>query len=610
MTSPTTAPPSDPVADDVPAVEIAGLTFRYPGAERDSLRGVDLRIEQGDFVAVVGGNGSGKTTLCKAFNGLVPHFWNGDLSGSVRVLGRGTTTSSVAELGHDVGYVFQDFGNQLVRPTVRDDVAFAPLNHGHPDWEARTGRALAALDLEPIGDTFTWQLSGGQQHLTALAGALALAPRLLVVDEPAAEVDPARATAIYEHLARLNAQGVTVVVIEHHAELVARYARSVVLMADGAPRWHLPVREALGRVDDLAAADIPAPQVVDVARRLVPGTPRLPLTVEECATLLTATLPTSPLPGRRPCPGGPSGPPDGPRGHDRPSSGHGRQGEQAHGDGTRPEPVARVRDVVHGYRTVAGPRSTVLDGVDLDLHDGGRVALVGSNGAGKSTLLSLLAGLSLPREGSVEVCGRDTRHASAAQIADDVCYLVQRPEEMFLTDSVRGDVAMHPLGRQVPDADALVEDVLAQMQLTALAERDGRLLSGGQQRRAALAVALAMRPTLLLLDEPTSSLDVRTRDDVVAMLAAMTDHIRCTVVATHDMHLVAHWADRVVVLDSGRVLADTDPATLFGSPDLLRQARLVPPQVSQVGALLGVSPVPLTVDQLVAAVCRPLEVPA
>lgn len=574
------------------AVEVEGLTFRYPGATVDSLRGVDLRIEAGDFVAVVGGNGSGKTTLCKAFNGLVPHFWNGDLEGTVRVFGRDTSTLTVADLADDVGYVFQDFGNQLVRPTVRDDVAFAPLNLGRADWAARADGALDVLGLGPIADRYTWQLSGGQQHLVALAGAMALAPRLLVVDEPAAEVDPARAAAIYDHLALLNERGVTVVVVEHHAELVARYARSVVLMADGAPLWHLPVAEAMSRTDDLAAADIPAPQVVALARALDPvvragGPP--PLTVSACAAALAAGC------------------------HHAPSSTGSPTAEHAPGTdrdaGAPAAVVAELRGVTHGYRTVSGPRSTVLDGLDLTLHDGERVALVGSNGAGKSTLLSLMSGIALPHGGSVVVDGRDTRTTTAVQLADAVCYLVQRPEEMFLQDSVRGDVAMHPRGRGVPDADELVDRVLEQVQLTALADRDGRLLSGGQQRRAALAVALAMRPRLLLLDEPTSSLDVRSRDDVIAMLAALAAHIRCTVVATHDMHLVAEWADRVVVLHEGRVLADTDPATLFASPVVLAAARLVPPQVSQVGAALGVVPVPLTVDELVRRLA-PVEVPA
>ncbi len=588
MPAPTTVASTAPDdrRTDTPAIEVRGLTFRYPGAAQDSLHDVGLTIEPGDFVAVVGGNGSGKTTLCKAFNGLVPHFWNGDITGRVRVHGRSTARRTVGEIAHDVGYVFQDFGNQLVRPTVRGDVSFGPLNFGHEDWADRTDRALADLGLSDIAETHTWQLSGGQQHLTALAGALALAPSVLVVDEPAAEVDPRRAAVVYDHLTRLNQeQGITVVVIEHHAELIARYARSVVLMSGGRVRWHLPVREALARREDLADAHVPDPPVVALGRALVAEVDRgerpVPITVDECVDLLRSVVRAAPDASAvaEPAPSGAM-----PRAR--------RRGAL----------VARMVGVEHGYRTVSGDRHTVLQGLDLDLHDGDRVALVGSNGAGKSTLLSVLAGLAVPRAGAVEVDGRDTRSVSAATLADTVCYLMQRPEEMFLQDSVRADVAMHPHGRGLPDADALVERVLDRVDLTRLADRDGRLLSGGQQRRSTLAIGLAMRPRLLLLDEPTSSLDLRSRDDVIGMLEALSDHIRCTVVATHDMHLVAEWASRVVVLDHGQVIADTDPRTLFSSPDVLERARLVSPQVAQVGAALALPELPLTVDELVRQV--------
>lgn len=586
------------------AIEVRGLTFRYPGAEEDTLRGVDLRIEAGDFVAVVGGNGSGKTTLCKTFNGLVPHFWSGDITGSVHVLGQDTAEVGVAELSHSVGYVFQDFGNQLVRPTVRDDVSFAPVNFGLTDWDERTTTALETLDITSLADRFTWQLSGGQQHLTAIAGAIALTPSVLVVDEPVAEVDPHRAQEIYEHLSRLNRElGITIVVVEHHAEFVARYARSVVLMADGLPRWHLPVAEALARTEDLEAANIPVPQVTAVARAFEPHGP-VPSTVPAAIAWLRERRLADPAPGSAagsaPARGGTA---DG-EVPDRPVAavpGTVADLRAPAQPGSRRGPViARVERVTRAYRTLAGPRSVVIDGLDLDLHEGERVALVGSNGAGKSTLLKLLSGLDVPDAGSVSVDGTDTRTVSAAELADTVCYLCQRPEEMFLKDSVRADVAMHPAGRRVPGTAALVTEVLDRVDLTSLADRDGRLLSGGQQRRATLAVGLAMRPRLLLLDEPTSSLDLRSRDDVIDMLAALAEHIRCTVIATHDMHLVAEWADRVIVLDQGQVVADTDPQTLFARQDLLRRARLVPPQVVQLGAALGLDPVPLSVPELVA----------
>ncbi|WP_152345742.1 ABC transporter ATP-binding protein [Brevibacterium sp. CFH 10365] len=578
-----------------PAIEVSDLRFRYPGSPVDSLRGVDLRIQRGDFVAVVGGNGSGKTTLCKSFNGLIPHFWNGDISGTVRCNGRSTAHRTVGEIAREVGYVFQDFGNQIVRPTPRDDISFGPLNFGCEDWWERTEAVLTDLGIAHIADAQTWQLSGGQQHLTALAGVLALAPDIIVVDEPAAEVDPLRASVVYDHLARLNERGITVIVIEHHAELVAKYAKTVVLMSEGQVSWCLPVAEALSRTADLEAADIPAPQVVAAARALVPDVARgiraAPLTVEECAEAVREAR-------------GPDA-----SGLDLPTVAAGAPDTVAAGPAQDPgRTVAEVRGITVGYQTISGNRSTVIDDLDLQLHAGERVALVGSNGAGKSTLLSTLSGMKLPRYGSVVIDGHDTSRLSPSELAGTVCYLVQRPDQMFLQDSISADIGMFPRSRGLPDAAEITAEVLDRVGLSQVGDRDGRLLSGGQQRRATLAIGLAMRPTLLLLDEPTSSLDLRSRDDVIDMLDALAEHILCSVVATHDMHLVAEWSDRVIVLDHGRIIADTDPTGLFADRELLDRARLVPPQVTQLGQQLGLDPIPLSLPDLIARTTHAEEV--
>ncbi|WP_235988424.1 energy-coupling factor ABC transporter ATP-binding protein, partial [Gulosibacter sediminis] len=187
-------------------------------------------------------------------------------------------------------------------------------------------------------------------------------------------------------------------------------------------------------------------------------------------------------------------------------------------------------------------------------------------------------------------------------MANTAAYLYQHPQLMFLKGSVRDDVALFPRSRKVPDTDQIVQRVLERVALTPIAERDGRTLSGGQQRRATLAIGLAMRPKLLLLDEPTSSLDTQSRDDVTTMLAELADTIECTVVATHDMQLVAEWANRVLVLEGGRILADVTPRELFTDAALLDQVRLRPPQISVLGRELGLDPVPLSVGELVAAV--------
>jgi len=556
-----------------PIIEVRDLSFRYPGADTDTLRNVNLTIERGDFVAVVGGNGSGKTTLCKTFNGLVPHYWQGEFAGSVHVDGIDTWNSSVSELSTRVGYVYQDFQNQLVRPTVRDEVAFAPLNFGLADYDDRTSDALDALGIEALAERFIWQLSGGQAHLTALASVLAMRPSVVIVDEPVAELDPARAHEVYRRLTELNAHGITVITIEHHAEFIAEYARSVVLMSEGTPVWHLPVEDAVNRTEELEGHGIPAPEVIVACRAL--GAKKAPRSVQAAADFIRentredAWKQSIRVPATQ-----------------RDTS----------------EVVLSAREVNHSRKGVGGKAQPILRGLNVDLYQGDRVALVGGNGAGKTTLLRILAGLDVPRSGTIEVAGVNTRSRSAARMANLVSYLYQTPSKMFLRDSIEADIRLFPAGRKADDVDELVEKVLTRVRLNEFADRDGRTLSGGQQRRAALAIGLAMRPSVLLLDEPTSSLDIASRDDVTDLLNELSDSIACSVVATHDMHLVSDWASRVLVLADGHITADLTPADLFADTELLARTNLVPPQIVRLGSALGLDPPPLNVADLVKAV--------
>ena len=248
------------------AVEIDQLTYTYPGASQPTLREIALRIPQGDFLAVVGNNGCGKSTLCKTLNGLIPHFITGDFAGRVKVGGLDTLESDVSLLAQKVGYVYQDFENQIVRPTVLDDASYACLNYAFPDYLDRGRAALKQCGLEGREGEYVWQLSGGQTHLLALAGAVSLQPDILILDEPIAQLDPMHADRIYGVLRELNeTYGKTIIVIEHHTEYIADYCRHVMLMKDGQVQWMLPTDEALRRVEELEACNIFPPQVTRAA---------------------------------------------------------------------------------------------------------------------------------------------------------------------------------------------------------------------------------------------------------------------------------------------------------------------------------------------------------
>ena len=244
------------------AVQIEHLTFTYPGAQQPTLRDVSLTIEKGDFVAIVGNNGCGKSTLCKTLNGLIPQFITGEYEGRVEVCGLDASAADVGALAQKVGNVYQDFENQIVRPTVLDDASYACLNYAMPDYLDRGREALRQCGLQGREDDFIWQLSGGQTHLLALAGVLSLQPEVLILDEPIAQLDPGHADRIYAVLRRLNREyGKTILVIEHHTEYIADYCKHVLLLKDGRVQWMLPTDDALQRVEELQSCNIFPPQV-------------------------------------------------------------------------------------------------------------------------------------------------------------------------------------------------------------------------------------------------------------------------------------------------------------------------------------------------------------
>ena len=553
------------------AVEIDQLTYTYPGASQPTLREITLRIPQGDFLAVVGNNGCGKSTLCKTLNGLIPHFITGDFAGRVKVGGLDTLESDVSLLAQKVGYVYQDFENQIVRPTVLDDASYACLNYAFPDYLDRGRAALKQCGLEGREGEYVWQLSGGQTHLLALAGAVSLQPDILILDEPIAQLDPMHADRIYGVLRELNeTYGKTIIVIEHHTEYIADYCRHVMLMKDGQVQWMLPTDEALRRVEELEACNIFPPQVTRAAHRMraagkLAALAALPTTVEQGKAAF-ASLNHCPRPLAR------SGP-------------------------AREEAVVAFQGVRLAYRSVKGAPREVFHDLNLEIHRGEKVALIGSNGAGKSTLMKLMVGLLRPGEGTVSLFGEPIGEKRAEDLSRQISLVYQNPEEMFIKDSIRGDIAYAMQVRQVPRWEQRTEDLLARFRLTDLAQRDGRLMSGGQMRRASLAIGIALDPGILLLDEPTANLDIATRREILSVLEEMKGITQTAVIATHDMQLVCQWADRIIVLSGGKVVADGTRDEVFSQREVVDQVGIRPPEIFTMAQALDPAALCYTIEE-------------
>lgn len=620
---------SKPFVHDNPAIRIAGVTFVYPGSEQPVLNEASLHIRRGSFTAIIGGNGCGKSTLCKLFNGLIPHYYAGDFAGTVEICGVSAENRTVSELSRMVGYVYQDFDNQLVRPTVMDEANFAPLNYGLPDYRAMGARALDMCGLTHLKDRYIWELSGGQKHLLALAGALSLEPDILVVDEPVSQLDPQHARQVYDVLRQLNqVHGKTIIVIEHHTEFIADYCEEVCLMEQGKVLWQRPVIEALNSLEDLERLGIQPPQVTKAAVQLsaillnggmAPRIPQdghsitvgsgshsmglsgyqlqqpYPITAEEAEVYFGELLhrhadTPSPL----------DHPPTDARADDASSADSTAKDPDSDQHSPRQEHETE-RQMEHStlvhfnrsvlrYRTIHKAEHEVLRGIDLRLYEGERIALVGNNGAGKSSLLKLIAGIAKPSDGSVSIMGRNTKDLSMEQISAYVAYVFQNPEDMFIEDNVYKEVAYGLKSRRLPEAEDRVHRMLTHFRLQPLKERDARLLSGGQQRRVSLAIGAAMMPRLILLDEPTANLDMSTREELMNTLQELEDHVRTVVIATHDMQLVHEWATRVIVLNQGVVAGDGTVSEIFADSELISRAGLAPTQMMDLSTRLGVMP--------------------
>ena len=564
------------------AVEIKNLTFTYPGAKEPILKNVSLEIEEGDFLAVVGNNGCGKSTLCKTLNGLIPHFILGDMEGEVRIEGVSTKEQEIGTLAKKVGYVYQDFENQIVCPTVLEDASYACLNYAMEDYEEKGREALEICGLaSKVGD-YVWQLSGGQKHLLALAGTAALSPDILILDEPIAQLDPMHAGRIYDILKELNEKyHKTVIVIEHHTGYIAKYCKNVLLMKDGGVKWKLPAKEALRRVDELLESNIFPPQVTRAALQMkragiLPESVVLPVDIEDGKKVFAPYLKeTGPF---------------------RRETAESRASERKLENGGK---LVSFDNVTVTYRAVKGEPPKIFDNFSLEIRKGEKIALIGSNGAGKSTMLKLMMGLIRPGVGRVTIRGKETGSISKEELGKTISMVYQNPEEMFIMDSIRRDVEYAMKVRKVENYEKRTDELLEMFRLTDLADRDGRLLSGGQMRRASLAIGIALNPEMLLLDEPTANLDIATRREIMKTLQMLKGITDTVVIATHDMQLVCDWAERIIVLSSGYVIADGPKEQIFADMYVRSQVGIRPPEICDMGRELGILKPCFTIDEFI-----------
>jgi energy-coupling factor transport system ATP-binding protein len=514
-----------------PLVELERVTFRYRRGTEPALRDLSLAIGPGEVVLVAGPSGCGKSTLIRVMNGLIPRAYSGDLSGQVRIDGRSAADLRLRDIALSVGTVLQDPARQIVGATTDAELAFGPENLGLDRAEIvrRMSEVSDRAGIRALLGRETAALSGGERQLLAIGGILMMTPRLFVVDEPLANLDPATAGRLLAILRDLADRGDAVVIVEHRVEEVLELRPDRVLYLEEGRARYLGAVDGFLRIADPASVKLPFEIVLARAR-------------EGSVIAGPGDVGTSGA-GR-----GPGGPPTGPTAAEGPAS-------------ERPARLA-----FHDVDVSLGGRP-VLRGLEATFGSREVVAVLGPNGSGKTTMFRTAMRLVEPERGIVEVDGGSIAGRTVASLATTFGYVFQSPSQMLFARTVREELLFGPrnLGRDPDTFESLLADVLRRTsldELEGILERPPLALSFGQQKRLALAIALALRPPTLVLDEPSAGQDHRTAERFMSEVRAIPD-LDSIYLVTHDVDLALAHADRILLLRDGRVVAAGPPGRII-----------------------------------------------
>jgi len=567
-------------------IRIDNLTFRYSDTDRPALRDINLEIQDGEFVLITGPSGGGKSSFCRCLNGLIPHFYGGEITGKVEVDGLDTMKHSTKEMATEVGMVFQDPENQLVAMDVEREVAFGLENLAFP-FELMAKRMEEALDTVGIASLrhrTVNELSGGEKQRVAIASVLALYPNILVLDEPTSELDPKGAEEVLNVVERLNDElGVTVILVEHRLDRVTQHVdRMLVLdngmiVSDGTPQSVLSD-------DKVSQSGIGIPPIIKLVQGLKDkgiGIDNIPLTVKEGRAALAKVMPLQAKQGNLNLP------------ERKVITSEAKQSPRPFATlRASAQPMVEVKGLYHVY-----PGDLVaLRNISLKICEGEFVAIMGRNASGKTTLVKHFNGLLKPTEGDVIVNGVNTKGSTIADLAKKVGYVFQNPNDHLFADSVEQEIAftLKNLGFKSEGMESMIDQVLERFDLTQYRHRYPRSLSGGEKQRVAFASILVAQPKIIILDEPTRGMEYRLKVELMRFLDEYRENGNAVILVTQDVETVAEYGDRVILLSEGRTVVDGSKR------EVLSRALLFSPQINRLAQSLNHYGVPsdvLTADE-------------
>ena len=628
-------------------IEVKDFAFRYREGASPAISDVNLSIPDGAFVGVTGAAGSGKSTLTYALNGIIPHCYPGDFYGSVTIDGLDTCECQLTDVSRLVGSVCQDIDSQMVSTVVEDEMLFGLENFGMPKGQIANcvSEALQAMGIEDLRDRTIDSLSGGQKQKVAIASILAMRPRVLVLDEPTAELDPASSVVVFDLLAKYAREhGTTVVVVEQKIALLSDYADMLVVMENGRVRFAASPVEVLEHADELLELGVNCPRSTTLMNRLrAAGAYAGPVcrNVSQAARAIGEILgawANVPRESREAGESGVAGAPDapsaagenvsretfscdkdadaasGPDFHDVHRNVLYETSERGGGEAAAGAAGAIARDAVGARDEVCASESSraavesdggpviefqqvnaayeaelpILRDVSFSVRKGEFVAFLGTNGAGKSTTMRLVNGLLKPTSGQVLIEGVPTTSLKTSQLAAKVGFLFQNPDRQICCNTVRDELlfGLRAVGADPEDAAARVDAVIEEFGFEP--DADPFLLNRGARQLLALASVVVAAPPVVVLDEPTTGLDFRECCKVMSMVGKLRAAGTTVLMVCHDMEVVADFAERVIVMNAGQVVADGATFDVLRDRAVCARASLIPPQVVGISQALPV----------------------
>ncbi|MEL9999757.1 MAG: energy-coupling factor transporter ATPase [Desulfurococcaceae archaeon] len=557
----------------VDAIRVENLWFKYIGSDEWVLKDISFGVREGETVVIMGPSGCGKSTLLYVLVGMIPHIIRGEIRGHVSLMGLDVLRSRPEELTRLVGLVFQNPEIQVIMPSVVEEIAFGleNLNLSTSEIDKRIREILELTGLVHKMHESPYSLSLGEKQVLAIASVLALKPRILVLDEPTSMLDHPGTRRILELIEKIKREtSMTLVVVEHRIEWVAEHADRILIMEDGKIACEGAPSEIFSDKDLVVKTGVRPPQVSEIFYRILdskPGSfPKIPVALREAVESLKAN-------------------PKLKSAHTVVAPTTLKEGSVE--DFAKGRVVIEVRDLWFRY---GRGLPWILRGVNLEVREGEFLAIIGHSGAGKTTLVKHFNGLLKPVNGYVKILGYDTRKTSVSTLARIVGMVFQNPEAQFFASTIYDEMsfALRKIGLSKEEVEGRIKEALEAVDLQKPLQMSPHLLSFGEKHRLAIASILALRPKVIVLDEPFSGLDYKRSLQLLLVLKKFTKLGGTVVLVAHDLQLIGEVADRVVVLSGGKIAREGTTREVLSDVEWLAEHGFIPLQSTLLARELGI----------------------